>query len=336
MTKNAKLNKIAMAVVIVLMMFLTGCGVRKSVDSAGNEITIIEREAFSLFGWRNVYWYAIMIITGLTLAFLFGLYIAGKIGFDKNALYDGIIFGALLGILGARLWYVAFAWDEGNFTFAKIFTGFLDEEGGLAIHGAVFAAGIFAYFFAKKRKLDIYKLGEMFAPGFLIGQVFGRWGNFFNQEAHGGPIASTVAEGRAFLERLHLPRFIIDQMYIRENGVTTYMHPTFLYESLWNFVGLMIIIIVRRFSKKYWMGDAVLFYLVWYGAGRFMIESIRTDALTFKLFGMTFRTAQVVSVIMMIAGLTLFILRRVFKIYPRSYIEIVNEVKAQKQAAAQN
>lgn len=342
--KNWKLKPFALFALTFFVVFLIGCSVDKTVDSAGNEITIIGREAFSLFGWRSVYWYAIMIIIGLTFAFLFGLYIAGKIGFDKNALYDGFIYGALLGILGARLWYVAFAWKEGNFTFLRIFTGFLDEEGGLAIHGAVIAAGIFAFFYARKRKLDIYKLGEMLAPGFLIGQIFGRWGNFFNQEAHGGPIvnpdpgrlAETVAKGRAFLEKLGLPSFIVDQMYITENGVTTYMHPTFLYESLWNFVGLLIILIVRRFSKKYWMGDAILFYLVWYGTGRFLIESIRTDALTFELFGITFRTAQVVSIIMIIAGITLFTLRRVFKVYPRSYIEIVDETKEAKSVVAEN
>ncbi|MCK9537053.1 MAG: prolipoprotein diacylglyceryl transferase [Bacilli bacterium] len=327
-----KFEHIAIFTLAFLSLFLIGCSVETYTDSAGNEIKIISREAFSLFGWRNVYWYAIMIITGLSLAFIYGIYIARKIGFNENALFDGFIYGALLGILGARLWYVAFAWKEGNFTFIKIFTGFVHEEGGLAIHGAVTAAGIFAFFFARKRKLDIYKLGEMLAPGFLIGQIFGRWGNFFNQEAHGGPIAQTVAEGRAFLERLHLPKFLIDQMYI--DG--TYMHPTFLYESVWNLIGLSIILITRRFSKKYWMGDAVMFYLIWYGVGRFFIESIRTDALTFNFFGITLRTAQVVSIIMIIAGITLFILRRIFKVNPHSFIEIVQETAEQKKATVEN
>jgi len=318
-----------------LLLFLVGCSIEKHTDSAGNEIKIIGREAFSLFGWRSVYWYAIMIIIGLGLAFVFGIYIARKIGFDENALFDGFIYGALIGILGARLWYVAFAWKEGNYTFLKIFTGFIDEEGGLAIHGAVIAAGIFAYFFARKRKLDIFKLAEMFAPGFLIGQIFGRWGNFFNQEAHGGPIANTVAEGRTFLERLHLPKFIIDQMYITE-GTTTYMHPTFLYESVWNAIGLAIILIVRKFSKKYWVGDALLFYMVWYGIGRFFVESIRTDALTFNFFGITLKTAQIVSIIMIISGITLFTLRRVFKVNPKSFIEVVDETAALKKLAVEN
>ena len=330
-----KFKHIAFFTIAFFALFLIGCSIETYTDSAGNEIKIIGREAFSLFGWRNVYWYAIMIIIGLSLAFIFGIYIARKIGFDENALFDGFIYGAILGILGARLWYVAFAWKEGNFTFIRIFTGFLEEEGGLAIHGAVIAAGIFAFFFARKRKLDVYKLGEMLAPGFLIGQIFGRWGNFFNQEAHGGPIAQTVAEGRAFLERLHLPKLVIDQMYITENGITTYMHPTFLYESVWNLIGLSIILITRRFSKKYWMGDAVMIYLVWYGIGRFFIESIRTDALTFNFLGITLRTAQVVSVIMIIAGITLFVLRRIFKVNPHSFIDIVQETMKQRKEAVE-
>src|SRR5690554_5766710 len=110
------------SILAFFVIFLIGCSIETTTDSAGNEIKIIGREAFSLFGWRSVYWYAIMIITGLSLAFIFGLYIARKIGFNENDLFDGFIIGAILGIIGARLWYVLFAWDE-SFSFIRIFTG---------------------------------------------------------------------------------------------------------------------------------------------------------------------------------------------------------------------
>ncbi|HHZ11738.1 MAG TPA: prolipoprotein diacylglyceryl transferase [Acholeplasmataceae bacterium] len=321
---------------VALLFVLVGCSTRKGVDAAGNEITIIDRVAFTVFG-RNIYWYAICIITGIALAYAYGLIVAKKIGFKEDDLIDGFIIGVLVGILGARLYYVIFAWKDGGYASdpLRIITGFINEEGGLAIHGAVFAVAIFVFFYWRKRKFDIYKLGEMLAPGFMIGQIVGRWGNFFNQEAHGGPISKSLAEGRAFLERLHLPDFIIDQMLISDSSyyaaidsaTRNYMHPTFLYESLWNLLGLTIVLVARRFWKKYWLGDAVLFYMFWYGIGRFFVESLRTDYLPLRIFGMELRVAQVVSVLMVLGGLVLFILRRVFRLHPVSYLDALAENK---------
>lgn len=137
------------------------------------------------------------------------------------------------------------------------------------------------------------------------------------------------------MERLLLPDFIIDQMLISDSNYyaaidsasRNYMHPTFLYESFWNFLGLMIVLVSRRFWKKYWLGDAVLFYMVWYGIGRFFVEALRTDYLPLRIFGLELRVAQVVSVAMIIAGVTLFVLRRIFKVHPVSYLEAVEENK---------
>ena len=307
---------------LLFLIFLVGCGVTKSTDAAGNDITVINKELFTIFNFE-IRLYALCIITGISIAYLYGIRTAKKLGFDENVLFDGFIWGVIIGVLGARIYYVIFRWD----LYKNNPWDIIERFEGLAIHGAVIAASIFAYFYVKKKKANIYHLGEMLLPGFLIGQIFGRWGNFFNQEAHGGPIASTVAEGRAFLENLNLPKFIIDQMYISDSinnvNITTYMHPTFLYESLWNLLGLIIIFVTRRLTKKYWVGDAALFYLVWYGIGRYFVESIRTDYLPFNFFGMELRIAQVVSVIMIIGGITLFTLRRIFKVHPISYLETV-------------
>ncbi|NLD27015.1 MAG: prolipoprotein diacylglyceryl transferase [Acholeplasmataceae bacterium] len=333
-----KYKKILIALITFVLLFLVGCGVYRGEDLAGNQVVIIDRVAFTIFG-RHIYWYAICIIIGISLAYFYALHVAKKIGFKEEDLFDGFIMGAIIGIIGARLYYVIFAWKSGGFAAdpLRIITGFVNEEGGLAIHGAVFAVAVFIYFYWRRRRFDVYKLGEMVAPGFMIGQIVGRWGNFFNQEAHGGPISENLAEGRAFLERLHLPNFIIDQMLISEGSyaapidstVRNYMHPTFLYESLWNLIGLLIILITRKYWRKYWMGDAVLFYMFWYGVGRFWIESMRTDYLPFNFFGLELRIAQVVSVVMVIGAIALFTLRRVFKVHPLSYLETVNEIKAE-------
>lgn len=327
---------IILTILLFISLFLVGCSIRTGQDTIGNEITIIDRVAFTIFG-RNIYWYAICILTGIMIAYFYGMKVAKKLGVKENDLFDGFIWGVLIGVLGARLYYVIFSWNSGGFSQdpLKIFTGFINEEGGLAIHGAVIAAAIFAYFFCKKRKMDFYAVLELLLPGFFIGQIAGRWGNFFNQEAHGGPISTSIVEGRAFLERLKLPDFIIDQMYLSDNWYNApiesitrnYMHPTFLYESFFNFIGLMILIFIRKYWKKYWLGDAALFYLVWYGVLRYFIESIRTDALMVTIFNHQFRQAQVISVFMVVAGIVLFVLRRIYKVHPVSFSEQVAAVK---------
>ena len=280
--------------------------------------------AISVFG-LEIRWYGVLIALGASLALMLALHNAKKLGIDQNKLIDGFLYGVIIGILGARLWYVIFEWNQFKDYLPSIL-GFQRDGSfvlsGLAIHGAVFAAGIFAYFFCRKNKLSIYKMGEMIAPGFLIGQIFGRSGNFFNQEAHGGLVpGATLDAQREWLSNLGLPNFITNQMYINDISSTAteigYYHPTFLYESIWNAIGLGIILLLRKFSKKYWVGDAVMFYLVWYGAGRFFIEGLRTDSL--MVLGL--RTAQLTSILMIIAGVVLFVLRRIYKVYPISYLE---------------
>jgi phosphatidylglycerol:prolipoprotein diacylglycerol transferase len=281
--------------------------------------------AFTLFK-TDVYWYGVFIVCGALLAFLLGNRNAKRIGIKEDDLLDGFIWGLIIGVLGARLWYVMFDWSEFKDEPIRIITGF--RSGGLAIHGGVVAGSIFAFFFCKKRKINPLKIAEILFPGFLIGQIFGRWGNFFNQEAHGGlvPGYPNLDLQRAWLQKF-LPDFIVNQMYIDDyirdvQEVPGYYHPTFFYESLWNVVGLAIIFLLRKFSKKYWVGDAMFFYLMWYSVGRYFIEGLRTDS----LMAGSLRTAQVTSIVMFLIGAAGFVLRRVYKYYPVSYRDFKEEV----------
>src|SRR5690606_5567573 len=152
-----------------------------------------------------------------------------------------------------------------------------------------------AIIFAKKRGISVWKLLDIGAPGLLIAQAIGRWGNFMNQEVYGGEVS------REFLESLFLPDFIINQMYI--NG--TYYHPTFLYESLWNFIGFFILIWLRRVNLR--QGEIFFSYLIWYSIGRFFIEGMRLDNL---MIGDALRTAQIVSIVLIIGATFLWTYRR--------------------------
>ncbi|MGB3260111.1 prolipoprotein diacylglyceryl transferase [Paenisporosarcina sp.] len=251
----------------------------------------IDPIAISL-GPIEVRWYGVIIAFGIVLAFLVAQREMVKRGFHEEFLTDLLIWAVPLAILGARLYYVLFKWEDYAGSPGNILKVW---EGGLAIHGALIASFITAYVFTKKRKVSFLKLADVVAPSILIGQTIGRWGNFMNQEAHGGPVS------RAFLENMFLPEWIINQMRI--DGV--YYHPTFLYESIWNFTGVVILILLRRVNLL--RGEMFLFYLIWYSVGRFFIEGMRTDSL--YLIG-ELRTAQVVSIVTIVVALIIIIYRR--------------------------
>ena len=245
-------------------------------------------------GSFKIRWYGILIALGIAVAYVIGQKEAVKRGLHEEFIPDLLLWAVPISIISARIYYVIMSWDSYAADPAKIFRIW---EGGIAIHGALIGAIITAYIFCKKRKVSFFKLADIAAPSILIGQIIGRWGNFINQEAHGGPVS------RTFLENLFLPDWIIEQMYIKRIG--SYVHPTFLYESLWNLIAFVILLFARKWNWR--RGEMFLFYIFWYSLGRFFIEGLRTDSL--YLVG-DLRSAQVVSIIGIVVAITLFVYRR--------------------------
>lgn len=240
---------------------------------------------FLKIGPFSIQWYAVMILSGAGIAYLLGQYRFKQLGYAKEILSD-YFFGLLFsGIIGARIWYVIFMWNE--LYVSSPFEIFAIWHGGLAIQGGIFVGLIYSYFFFKKRDIPFFIAGDAIMPGVLIAQAFGRWGNFFNHEAYGGECSLE------FLHSLHLPSFIIDNMYIHG----AYHHPTFLYESIGNIISFCIIILIIRKIQKH-AGIQFYSYFIFYGIVRIFVEGMRTDSL---MLG-DIRIAQLISVIFMIVG----------------------------------
>ena len=241
----------------------------------------------------SIRWYGLIIGIGIALALMLVMSEGERRGLKKDLFADLMLWAIPIAIISARIYYVIFQWDyyaQNPGEIIKIW------EGGIAIHGALIGSVITAIVFAKKRGVSFWKIADIAAPSIILGQAIGRWGNFMNQEAHGGEVT------RAFLENLHLPDFIINQMYI--NG--TYYHPTFLYESLWNIIGFIILILLRKVNLR--RGEIFLTYVIWYSIGRFFIEGMRTDSLW--LIEGQLRMAQTISIALVIGAVILLILRR--------------------------
>ena len=279
---------------------------------------------FGIFVW---YKYSLMILLGIIIATVLGLQEGKKLGISQNDILDGLIIIVPLSIIGTRLWYVAFEWEQYAWDIVKIVS---ITDGGLAIHGGFITAFVSAYFYTKAKKIDLLSAFDIMAPGFLIAQAFGRWGNFFNQEAHGGVIGGVTSgvenlslDGqRAFLsETLHLPDFITNNMYLYGPDGLNYYHPTFLYESVWNVTGFLFMMVLRR-TKFLRSGDLLPFYLIWYSVGRFFIEGMRTDSL--YIGDTNLRTAQVISLLMIAGGIGFLVLSRLV-LKPKHYAEILEE-----------
>ena len=241
-------------------------------------------------GSIKIYYYSIMILLGVLIGSLLVTKEAEKHNISKNKISDMLFYTIIFGIIGARLYYVLFNFKKKKKNIIDIIKVW---EGGLAIHGGIIVGSAYVIYYAKKNNLNTLELFDICVPGILIGQAIGRWGNFFNGEAH-GPI--TTLE---HLQNLHIPNFIINGMNINGN----YYMPTFFYESLICIICLIIIILLRktRILKK---GNITSIYLIWYGIGRFIIESYRTDSLMMN----TLKQAQIISIIMITLGIILFII----------------------------
>lgn len=253
----------------------------------------IDPVAFHL-GSVEVKWYGIIIVTGIIIAYLVAQREGVRRGLKEDFFTDLLIWAVPISIICARIYYVAMRWE-----FYGSHPGEIIQiwHGGIAIHGALIGAFLTGYFFCKKRGVSFLKVADIAVPSILIGQIVGRWGNFMNQEAYGSEVS------RKFLENLMLPDWIINQMYIEDLG--SYVHPTFLYESTWNFVGLIILLIFRKVNLH--RGEIFFSYLIWYSIGRFFVEALRTDSLYF----IGLKAAQLVSITAIVAAIVCIIYRRV-------------------------
>ena len=256
----------------------------------------MNRVAFNIFGF-NVYYYSLCILLGVIVAYILITREGKKQGLPKEFISDLIFYTLIIGILGARVYYCVFNLDYYLANPSEILKIY---NGGLAIHGGVIAGLIFVYFYTKKKNVSFIKILDIVAPAVIIAQSFGRWGNFFNQEAHGG---ITTYQN---LKNMHIPEFIINGMHIEGK----YYYPTFFFESIWCLIGFIILIIARR-NKNLRKGFQIGFYFIWYGIGRFFIEAFRTDSLMF----LGLKIAQIVSLIGILIGIIIIVTNRNKKYY---------------------
>jgi phosphatidylglycerol:prolipoprotein diacylglycerol transferase len=247
-------------------------GVKISFPMFGDQFVLDPPTHFLVFG-RPIYWYAVIIALGFILAVFYILKRRGEFGLTQDNILDMFILCVPSGIVGARLYYIIFN-PADYFGPGKWLNIIKIREGGLAIYGGIIAAAIAIFIYCKVKRIPVLVFFDVGALGLLIGQAIGRWGNFMNREAFGS--------------ETDLPW----KMGLTSAGGTIYVHPTFLYESLWNAVGFVFIHI---FSKKYRKSDGQVFflYLAWYGLGRFMIEGLRTDSL--YLFSTDIRVSQLIA-----------------------------------------
>ena len=242
-------------------------------------------KVFVSIGPITIYWYSILILLAIIIGYEIALYYCKKKDIPQTIVADMLLGIILSAIIGARAYYVIFKFSSYQDNLIDIFKIW---EGGLAIYGGIIGGFIYLLFYCKKKNFSLIKLLDIISLSLLLGQAIGRWGNFFNSEAYGNIVT------KEYLQSLHIPSFIIKGMYIEG----AYRNPTFLYESLWCLLGVIILTIIRK-RKKQIVGKQISFYLLWYGLGRFFIEELRSDSLYFN----DYRISQIVSIIIIIIGL---------------------------------
>ncbi len=261
----------------------------------GLEFTI-NRVAFSI-GGIHIYWYGVCIAVGLCLALVFAFRHCQEFGVDPDAMVDVILIGVVLGIASARAYYVVMA----PFEYESIWEMLAIRDGGLAIYGGIIGSFLFGGLACKWRGVPVLPMFDLTAMGFLIGQGCGRWGNFFNQEAFG---CNTTLPWGMYSEATR--NYLMGSTVTARKGVVIDpnlpVHPTFLYESIWCFVGFALLYFYLK--KRKFNGDIALRYLIWYGAGRFWIEALRTDSLML-VPSIGLRVSQLVAGLAVIVGLVL-------------------------------
>ena len=275
------------------------------IDFAGLGLKINPPAGFSI-GSFEVRLYGLMLALGLVMAVVYAMGRKDQFGLSEDDLLDGVLWIAPFSIICARIYYCAFEWEMYK---ADPISVLYIWEGGIAIYGAVIGAAIGVFIHCKFiKKISVLSVLDIVALGFMIGQILGRWGNFFNREAHGGVTDSFLRMG------LLNP--------ITETG--EYYHPTFLYESLWNLVGFILLHFLSK--KRKYDGQIALMYVAWYGLGRAMIEGLRTDSLWWG----NFRVSQVLAAVTCLAAVIALI---VLAFRPHDPANLfANKLAAQKAA----
>lgn len=269
----------------------------------------MNRVAFSVFG-HNIYWYGIIIAAGFLLAVAYGLWRAPRFSMDPDVITDAIFVVVPSAIIGARAYYVIFNpavcfEADGSFSFLRMIAFW---DGGLAIYGGVIATVISALIFCKVRKVDFWSGMDITVYGLLIGQMIGRWGNFVNVEAYGSVTSLPWRMCSESIANELLRKGLLEsqEMYQSILDGTLGVHPTFLYESLWNLLGFVLLVLLMKKGRKF-NGQMFLSYVVWYGLGRAVIEGLRTDSLYF--FGTPIRSSQMLGIVSAVAAIGLYVVR---------------------------
>ena len=270
-------------------------------------------------GGKAIYWYGILIALGVVLALWFCMRQRTKYGISEDNLLDGVLWGVPLSVIGARVYYVIFYLSEFRNTDGSLDWGRVIAiwDGGLAIYGGVIVAIATCYVLSRVRHFKLGALTDLVVMGLLIGQAIGRWGNFMNREAFG---SETTLPWRMEL--------------LTRAGEAVDVHPTFLYESLWNVVGLLLIVFVVSKARRF-DGENTWFYFLWYGLGRFWIEGLRTDSLylfDWTIGGQPIRVSQALSLVMVLVSA--FMLLYHIKLHPHRPEELyVNQARPTEEKA---
>lgn len=251
----------------------------------GENFQLNFKSTIDIFGFR-LHWYGVIIAIGFLLAVIYAIKRSQQFGLTEDNIIDMLICAVPLAVIGARAYYVIFSWKDYKDNLVDVFKIW---EGGLAIYGGVIGAVIGVFIFSKWKKVKMGPVADIGGLGLLIGQSIGRWGNFVNREAYG--VKTTVAW----------------RMGLTNQYGTFYYHPCFLYESLWNIIGFVILHFYSK--KRKFDGEIFLLYLAWYGLGRAMIESLRSDSL--YLFGSNLRVSQLVALLCVIGGLGIVLFIRI-------------------------
>lgn len=262
------------------------------------------KSGFDIFGFRIAF-YGVVIALGMIVGYYVAEWQARRTNQNPDNYLDFTLFAVPISVICARIFYVIFSWDLYK---DNIWSVFNTRNGGLAIYGGVIGAVVTAYIFARIKKMNFALLLDTGCLGLITGQIIGRWGNFFNCEAFGGYAGNSLFAMKlpwnVAKSHMSLANALAMEQYVVEDSIL--VHPTFLYESVWNLMLLIVLIIYSKHKK--FDGEIILFYLIGYGLGRFWIESMRTDQLL--LWNTKIPVSMALSVLLIIASLGVFIYKR--------------------------